>query len=54
LCREAHIEVLTGVNLPMLLKANSLRSLAHSLTDLAHTLAEYGKRNITCATDSLR
>jgi PTS system mannose-specific IIA component len=54
LCREAHIEVLTGVNLPMLLKANSLRSLAHSLTELAHTLAEYGKRNITCATDSLR
>jgi|APLak6261675434_1056106.scaffolds.fasta_scaffold00250_5 PTS system mannose-specific IIA component len=54
LCRQQRLEVLTGVNLPMLLKANSLRNTARSLTDLAHALAEYGKRNITCASDALR
>ncbi len=54
LCRHARIEVLTGVNLPMLLKANSLRTREGSLLDLAHELAQYGQRNITCATDELR
>lgn len=56
LCQQARLEVITGVNLPMLLKANSLRSgpQAPELTDLAHQLAAYGQRNITCATDVLR
>lgn len=55
LCQQARIEVLTGVNLPMLLKANSMRAgVALSLTDFAHQLAQYGQRNITCATDALR
>jgi len=56
LCQQAHLEVVTGVNLPMLLKADSLRSATPklSLTELAHQLASYGQRNITCATDALR
>jgi PTS system mannose-specific IIA component len=54
LCRDQKIEVLTGVNLPMLLKANSLRAVVQSLPELAHALAEYGRRNITCASDALR
>lgn len=54
LCRLARIEVVTGVNLPMLLKAGSLRAREASLLELAHEVAQYGQRNITCATDSLR
>jgi PTS system mannose-specific IIA component len=54
LCGQEHIEVLAGVNLPMVLKANSLRQETLELTDLAHTLATYGQKNITCASDLLR
>jgi PTS system mannose-specific IIA component len=54
LCRQARIEVLTGVNLPMLIKANSLRLNPCSLENLAHELTRYGQRNIMCATDALR
>jgi PTS system mannose-specific IIA component len=56
LCRQASLEVITGVNLPMLLKANTLRAATPrpSLPDLAHQLTSYGQRNITCATDALR
>ena len=55
LCRQANMEVVTGVNLPMLLKASSLRQGdAPPLAELAHQLAAYGQRNITCATDLLR
>lgn len=55
LCGTTRIEVLTGVNLPMLLKASSLRlSPELSLAELAHALAVYGQRNITCATDLVR
>lgn len=53
LCQQARIEVVTGVNLPMLLKANSLRGQV-GLRDLAHQLAQYGQKNITCASDLLR
>lgn len=54
LCQQARIEVITGVNLPMLLKANTLRRTEKSLSDLAHQLTQYGQRNITCASDVLR
>ena len=56
LCRQSNLEVITGVNLPMLLKANSLRAVqpSASLEVMAHDLAQYGQKNITCATDLLR
>ncbi len=56
LCRQSKMEVLTGVNLPMLLKANSLRAVHPSptLEVMAHELTQYGQKNITCATDLLR
>lgn len=53
LCQQARIEVVTGVNLPMLLKATSLRGEV-PLLELAHQLAQYGQKNITCASDLLR
>ena len=52
--QQVPIEVLTGVNLPMLLNANSLRAESMPLAQLASTLTQYGQRNITCATASLR
>jgi PTS system mannose-specific IIA component len=54
LTRERPLEVLTGVNLPMVLKANSLRAEALSLPELAAALARYGQKNITCASALLR
>lgn len=55
LCQQAKLEVLTGVNLPMLLKASSLRLRGGiALRELAHQLASYGQRNITCASDVVR
>lgn len=54
LCQKGQLEVLTGVNLPMLLKANSLRLAKLSLHELAESLAQYGQRNITLASNSVR
>lgn len=54
LCQQANLEVITGVNLPMLLKANSLRLATSSLQELATQLTTYGQRAITNATDKLR
>lgn len=54
LCNQYQVEVLTGVNLPMLLKANSLRSDHLPLPSLAQALTQYGQKNITCASAMLR
>ncbi len=54
LCTQRNLEVLTGVNLPMLLKANSLRAEARPLDELARALAQYGQKNITCASALVR
>lgn len=54
LCQQAKLEVVTGFNLPMVLKASLLRNSGRSLADLARELASYGQRAITCATDQLR
>lgn len=55
LCQQAQLEVITGVNLPVLLKANTLRlAFTGSLQELACELATYGQRTITCATEKLR
>jgi PTS system mannose-specific IIA component len=53
-CQSGKLEVLAGVNLPMILKANSLRSEEMPLSEMALQLANYGQRNITCATALLR
>jgi PTS system mannose-specific IIA component len=47
---EGKVEVLTGVNLPMLLKAHSARPGA-TLKGLAAELKEYGARNIVLASE---
>ncbi|MCP3102196.1 PTS sugar transporter subunit IIA [Myxococcus sp. K15C18031901] len=54
MCQRMNLEVLAGVNLPMLLKANSLRSESLTLPEMANQLASYGQRNITCASALLR
>jgi len=49
---QARIEVLAGVNLPMLIKAASMKD-AGSLTDLARLLREHGRNAIWVASDLL-
>jgi PTS system mannose-specific IIA component len=46
------IEIVTGVNLPMLIKAASLKEAA-SLTDIARMLREHGRNAIWVASDLL-
>ncbi|MCJ7830241.1 MAG: PTS fructose transporter subunit IIA, partial [Desulfobacterales bacterium] len=50
---EGQIEVLSGVNLSILLKAVDARR-KESLSDLAKTLEEYGKRSISLASGILK
>lgn len=54
LCGEANLEVLTGINLPMVLKATQLRGANQSLASVAAELAAYGQKNITCASQLFR
>jgi PTS system mannose-specific IIA component len=54
LCNQREIEVLAGVNLPVIIKASSLRNSALPLADMAHALALYGQKTITCASDLVR
>jgi PTS system mannose-specific IIA component len=51
---DGHIEVLTGVNLPMLLKVASCRADQMGLQTTAQFLASYGQKNITLASELLR
>lgn len=48
------VEVLTGVNLPMLLKLPAIRTEDLSLQAAAQLLAGYGQKNITLASELLR
>jgi PTS system mannose-specific IIA component len=54
MCERGNLEVLAGVNLPMILKANSLRGEHLPLQEMATQLTSYGQRNITCASALLR
>ncbi len=45
---EHHVEVVTGINLPMLIKLATLRE-EKTLDDLASFMMEYGRRNISVA-----
>lgn len=47
------VEILTGVNLPMILKFSSTR-LTHNLDELATLLKEYGQQNIIRPAELLR
>ena len=49
-----NIEIVTGVNLPMLVKIASLRERNLSLQDLATQLAVAGQKSIRLASDFLR
>ena len=49
---EQPVEVVTGVNLPMLIKLATLRD-AGSLEELATFIKDYGRRNISVASEIL-
>lgn len=50
---EGHIEVISGVNLPMVIKAISLRK-NKGLTELAQSLENFGKKSISLASGILK
>ncbi len=49
---DHHVEIVTGVNLPMLIKLATLGE-EKSLEDLARFIKEYGQRNISVASELL-
>lgn len=51
---DGRVEVLTGVNLPMVLKFSATRADGLSLRDTAELLAGYGQKNIALASELLR
>ena len=51
---EREVEVVTGVNLPMLLKLPGLRAAKKSAAEVAHALAEAGQKSIGHASELLR
>jgi mannose PTS system EIIA component len=50
---EGQVEVISGVNLPMVIKAVGLRN-EKSLTEMAQHLETFGKRSITLASGILK
>ena len=48
------VDVVTGVNLPMLLKLSTCRTPDARLADVARLICAYGQKNITLASDLLR
>ena len=51
---EQKVEVVTGVNLPMLLKLGGLRASGKPIAEVAHDLAEAGQKAIGHASELLR
>jgi PTS system mannose-specific IIA component len=51
---EGHIEVLSGVNLPVLIQAASLRDKNMKLDELAANLEVFGKKSISLASGILK
>ena len=51
---EGHIEVLSGVNLPILIQAASLRDKDMKLDELAASLEIFGKKSISLASGILK
>ncbi|HYS11446.1 MAG TPA: PTS sugar transporter subunit IIA [Myxococcales bacterium] len=54
LLEERKVEIVTGVNLPMLLKLSVLRGSGKSIGQVAHDLAEAGQRSIGHVSESVR
>ncbi|MBI5529213.1 MAG: PTS sugar transporter subunit IIA [Deltaproteobacteria bacterium] len=51
---EGKVEVLTGFNLPMLIKLASCRTEGRTLGETASFICAYGQRNITVASELLK
>ncbi|MFP4159015.1 MAG: PTS sugar transporter subunit IIA [Desulfobacterales bacterium] len=51
---EGRIEVISGVNLPVLIKAANLRNRGKELPEMVKTIEEYGKKSISLASDILK
>lgn len=51
---EGRIEVISGVNLPVLLKAINLRNKIMEIHQMAKTIEDYGKKSISLASDILK
>jgi mannose PTS system EIIA component len=51
---EGRIEVVSGVNLPVLIKAINLREKDLDLHQIAKTVEAYGKKSISLASDILK
>jgi mannose PTS system EIIA component len=51
---EERLEVVTGVNLPMLVKLSTCRAEGATLRDTAQLLTAHGQKNITLASELLR
>jgi PTS system mannose-specific IIA component len=51
---DDRLEVLTGVNLPMLVKLSTCRAEGATLRETAQMLTGYGQKNITLASEVLR
>jgi PTS system mannose-specific IIA component len=52
--KERQVEVVTGVNLAMLLKLSNLRSSGRGIGEIAREVAEAGQRSIGHVSESLR
>jgi mannose PTS system EIIA component len=51
---EGRIEVISGVNLPVLIKSVNLRNRGTDLHEMAKTIETYGKKSISLASDILK
>ncbi len=51
---EGRIEVISGVNLPVLIKSVNLRKKSTDLHEMAKTIEAYGKKSISLASDILK
>jgi PTS system mannose-specific IIA component len=52
--QERQVEVVTGVNLPMLLKLSNLRESGRAIREIAREIAAAGQRSIGHVSESLR
>jgi PTS system mannose-specific IIA component len=52
--QERKVEVVTGINLPMLLKLSGMRASGKAIAQIAHDLAEAGQKSIGHVSESLR